>query len=348
MKLKRYATNPILKPVPGSNWQCLVNTNPGVWYEESEHKVYMLYRGAGNDAEHKIHFGLATSTNGFDFERVSNEPVFSPSVDGFDAGCVEDPRIVKFGEWFYVTYAARPFPPGEYWVDESVRRFRRIECPSEFPVNFRNNSTATGLAMTKDFKTWIRAGRLTDPSVDDRDVILFPERIGDRFVMMHRPMTWTGPEYGTDFPAMWISSGTDLFDMNQSRLLIKGERDWERKVGGNAPPIKTSEGWLTLYHAVGPDKHYRLGALLLDLEDPSIVRYRTKNWIMQPEESYELQGFYNGVCFPCGNCVIDDTLFVYYGGADKYVGVATCGLGEILEELMKYPVRAESNVAMAR
>jgi predicted GH43/DUF377 family glycosyl hydrolase len=78
--------------------------------------------------------------------------------------------------------------------------------------------------------------------------------------------------------------------------------------------------------------------MLLDLENPSIVRYRTRNWIQQPEEDYELRGFYNGVCFPCGSCVIGDTFFVYYGGADKYVGVATCPVEELIDELLRCPM----------
>ena len=90
------------------------------------------------------------------------------------------------------------------------------------------------------------------------------------------------------------------------------------KIGANTPPIKTKHGWLTIYHAVGLDKYYRLGALLLDLEDPGQVRYRTRDWIMQPEEDYELQGFYPGAIFPCGKVVIDGKLFVYYGSGDAF------------------------------
>jgi predicted GH43/DUF377 family glycosyl hydrolase len=337
--LKRYDKGPILSPLPNSPWESLVVTNPGAWYDEDRKEVLMLYRAAGEDAEHKVYFGLAVSKNGYDFERVSDQPVFGPSEDGWDAGCVEDPRIVKIGEWYYVTYASRPFPPGEYWLPVNEQRYKRLKCPPEFPWIFRENETATGLALTKDFRTWIRAGRLTSPLVDDRDVILFPEKVGGKYYMMHRPMNWTGADYGTDFPAIWISSGDDLLSCNDAKLLAKAEFEWECKVGGNTPPIKTEHGWLTIYHGVGKDKQYRLGAMLLDLEDPSIVRYRTKHWIMQPEEDYEVNGPYKGVVFPCGNVVIDGTFFLYYGGADKYVGVATAPLDELLGYLLSCPVQ---------
>ena len=105
----------------------------------------------------------------------------------------------------------------------------------------------------------------------------------------------------------------------------------------NTPPIKTKDGWLTIYHAVGSDKHYRLGALLLDLENPAKILARTKDWIMQSQEDYEINGYYKGCVFPCGKVVIDGTLFVYYGAADKYVALATCDLQEFLDYLKSCP-----------
>ncbi len=193
--------------------------------------------------------------------------------------------------------------------------------------------------MTQDFQSWIRAGLLTDPLLDDRDVILFPEKIGGKYYMLHRPLDWCGPKFGCQHPAIWISAADDLLGFRHSQLLAKQEFEWEaNKIGANTPPLRTSHGWLTLYHAVGHDKFYRLGALLLDLEDPTRVRYRTRDWIMQPEEAYEIDGFYRGCVFPCGKVVIGDTLFVYYGGADKFCGLATCSLQELLDELLKYPV----------
>jgi beta-1,2-mannobiose phosphorylase / 1,2-beta-oligomannan phosphorylase len=181
--------------------------------------------------------------------------------------------------------------------------------------------------------------RLTDPLLDDRDVIQFPERINGKFVMLHRPLQWYGEKYGTEHPAIWISMADDLLGFRQSRLLAKARYPWELKIGCNTPPLRTKYGWLTLYHAVGYDKYYRLGAMLLDLDDPSKVLHRTKGWILQPEEEYETNGYYSGggVVFPCGKVVIKDTLFVYYGAADKYVGLATCGLSELLEYLISCP-----------
>ena len=334
MKLQRYKGNPILSPNPNNDWESLVTTNPGAWYDAEQGLVYLLYRAAGADIEHRITLGLAISQDGYHFERVSDKPVFEPSLDGFDAGCIEDPRIVKMGDTYYITYASRPFPPGQYWVDGP---YKPPTCPSDYPQLLRENQTITGLALTRDFKNYIRAGRLTNPMVDDRDVILFPEKVNGEYVMMHRPMTWVGEDYGTEFPAMWISTGKDLLDFSNPRLLATAKYDWEHKIGGNTPPIRTAEGWLTLYHAVGSDDHYRLGAMLLDLHDPAQVLHRTPDWLIQPEESYELEGPYQGVIFPCGKVVLNGKLLVYYGGADKYIGLATCDLQDLLVYLVTCP-----------
>jgi len=337
MKLQRFEGNPILSPNPANAWESLVATNPGAWYDEDQKRVFLLYRAAGADPAHVIRLGLATSGDGYHFTRAGAEPAFGPSPDGFDGGCVEDPRIVRFGEHYFVTYASRPFPPGQYWTPNNAVA-TPPPMPAEFPQAFRNNATATGLAITTDFRRWLRAGRLTSPMVDDRDVILFPEKIGGRFVMMHRPMNWVGPKYGTDAPAMWISFADDLLAWGDSRLLAKGKYDWEGgKIGGNTPPIRTPYGWFTVYHGVGNDWKYRLGAFLLDLEDPSKVLHRTPDWLLEPVEPYELVGHYPGVVFPCGSVVIDGTLFVYYGGADKYVGLATCRFDELLDHLCRCP-----------
>ena len=120
--------------------------------------------------------------------------------------------------------------------------------------------------------------------------------------------------------------------------MLRRKYPWEAfKLGINTPPIKTPYGWFTLYHAVGEDKFYRLGAVLLDLDEPGLVRHRTPDWLLQPEADYEIEGFYRGCCFPCGAVVIEGTLFVYYGGADKYCCVATCNFQDLLNHLLQCP-----------
>ena len=338
MKLQRFVGNPILSPHPDHPWEDLAVFNPAAWYDAEKREVFLLYRAAESGSEYKCYFGLATSKDGYHFERASDEPVLNPSVEGFDGATIQDPRMIKIGEWFYVTYACRHYPFGQFWIPEVRGRYVKPDCPGEFPHYLRTNATLTGLLMTKDFKSWIRAGWLTDPMLDDRDVILFPEKVGGKFVMLHRPLEWIGPKYGVEHASSWISFADDLMGFRQSKLLLTNKYPWETaKMGFNIPPIKTPQGWLSIYHAVGPDKYYRLGAVLLDLDDPSIVRHRTPDGLMQPETDYEIEGFYRGVCFPCGAVVIDGTLFVYYGGGDKYCALATCSLEELVRHLLSCP-----------
>ena len=339
MRLKRYQGNPILLPHPDHPWEDLAVFNPAAWYDNETGQVLLLYRAAESHPEYKCYFGLAVSDDGYAFRRVSDQPVLSPSVDGFDAATIQDPRMAKIGEWYYVTYAARHFPFGQFWMPED-QRYHAPRCADDFPKAIRTNATSTGLLLTRDFQSWIRAGRITDPVLDDRDVVLFPEKVAGTYVMLHRPLEWVGPGYGTEEPAIWISFANDVLGFRESRLLARRMFDWEAgKIGANTPPIKTTAGWLILYHAVGPDRFYRLGAMLLDLEDPRIVRYRTRDWIMQPEADYEIEGYYRGCVFPCGKVVIDETLLVYYGAADKVIGLATCDLNELIDTLLMCPVQ---------
>jgi predicted GH43/DUF377 family glycosyl hydrolase len=336
MKLKKFEGNPILSPLEQNEWESLVTCNPGVYYDNGI--FYMLYRAAGNDVQHVIHLGFATSNDGIHFTRMSDKPAFSPGINAPDSGCVEDPRIVKFGDEYYITYAYRPFPPGQYW------RFGHDEillpdCGIDAPMATRCNIGNTGLAVTTDFSSFRRLGRITSPVLDDRDVILFPEKICGKYVMLHRPKQYAGEKYGVEFPSIWMKFSDDLLDWEnkESRLLLTGRKNsWEEKVGGSTPPLRTDKGWLVLYHGVehGGQGYYRVGALLLDLKNPLRIIAKTQEPVLEPEFEYETNGYYNGCVFPTGNVIIDDTLYVYYGGADKYVCLATCSVSELLSFLL--------------
>ena len=209
MKLKKYANNPILSPNAENEWESLVTCNPGVFYDKGT--FYMLYRAAGNDKEHVIRFGLATGQDGFHFERFSNLPAFAPGDDSFDSGCVEDARIVKFDDEYYITYAYRPYPPGQYWnFEHDVVSYP--ESGDHTPLALKNNLGNSGLAVTKDFVRFRRLGRITSPVLDDRDVILFPEKIKGKYWMLHRPKEYVGTKYGADYPSIWIKSSDDLLN----------------------------------------------------------------------------------------------------------------------------------------
>ena len=115
MRFTKYNKNPILKPNAKNQWEELCVLNPAAIYNEEDQTFYMVYRAAGNDKTHLIHLGLAMSKDGINFQRMSEKPLLSGDPNGLDAGGCEDPRLVKMGDYFYLTYASRPFPPGQYW-----------------------------------------------------------------------------------------------------------------------------------------------------------------------------------------------------------------------------------------
>lgn len=117
--------------------------------------------------------------------------------------------------------------------------------------------------------------------------------------------------------------------------MLRNEFDWERKTGGATPPIRTERGWFMLYHAVDEKGIYRIGAVMLDRDEPSRVIARTPLPIMEPEEHFEWNGLYpHGVVFSTGNVVVDGVLYVYYGAADQTIGVATADFEEIVNHVM--------------
>lgn len=338
-RFDKFGGNPILRPNPGQAWESLVVCNPGVIHDGE--RFLMLYRAAGNDAEHVIRFGLASSRDGFHFERESADPILSPSEDGPDAGCIEDPRIVHLEGRYLITYAYRAYNPQKYWLRENNAAFSPAD-PS-LPALFGHNLTASGLLVSDDLRTFRRLGRITRHDVDDRDVILFPRKIGGRYALLHRPMQWKGATYGTKHPAIWLSLSDNLLSWPESVLLAKGEQEWEDKIGGSTPPLETEHGWLVIYHAVDSAGVYRVGAMMLDAENPARVLARTPRPIMEPEADFEWNGLYpHGVVFPTANVVLGDTIFVYYGCADETIGVATASFSDLIGYVMQFPTAGKS------
>lgn len=335
MKLTKYENNPILSPKADSEWECRCVLNPAVVYDDDMQKFVMVYRAAGDDKRHEICMGLATSDDGVHFTRQSDKPVFAPNQYEPDGGCVEDPRIVKINDAYFMTYAARTYAPGQYWLDlQNLSPCYTDETDviaEELPAYAKKNITVSYLAMTKDFKNYKRLGRITEATVDDRDVFLFPEKVNGKYVLVSRPKFKNA---GVKMPSIWISFGDDLIEYDKPLLLMTGEEWWETaRIGAGAPPIKTDKGWFMLYHGVDDKGIYRVGAVLMDLNDPTKILARTKDYIMESEEPYETEGLYDGCVFPTGNVVKDGVLYVYYGCADKYVSLATANFNELIEYL---------------
>ncbi|MFH0952872.1 MAG: glycosidase [Verrucomicrobiota bacterium] len=336
MRLTKWGGNPILEPTGKGDWEGLAVCNPGACTKDGT--VYLLYRASAETETYRIHMGLATSRDGYHFKRASERPIYNP-VEPYEAGCVEDPRVVRMGDDFYITYACRAVPYTLFVHGKGP------QYPPGAPRALRENLTRSGLLRTRDFRTFERLGPITRDDVDDRDVVLFPEKIHGRYVMFHRPTEWMGPDYGCDKPSIWMAFSDDLVHWGDEMLLAQPdpEAPWQsQKIGASTPPIRTDGGWLVMYHGVqgrGPSRVYRQGVMMLDLNDPTKIISRPTDFILEPTEPFEIHGVEHHVVFAVGNVVIGNELFVYYGGADTVCCVATAKLRELVDFAMSRPVR---------
>jgi len=307
MKLQRYGQTPILLPDPASDWECTNIFNPSVIYHGG--LFHMHYRAQGLDWISRI--GYAVSADGIHWNRL-RRPVLEP-VDASDARGVEDPRVVEIEGVFYMTYTAYS------------REFHGVGEPTH-----AGGGILPMIAVSRNLITWERMGPLVRGE-DNKDHVLFPRKINGRYAALHRRR-----------PAVWLAWSDDLRTWPEADMAPvygpRAENGWDSlSVGNNAAPIETPQGWLQLNHAYDDDHVYRLGVALLDLDDPTRVLRRPAAPIFWPEEMWELRGDVPNVVFSNANPVVDGTVYVYYGGADHVIGLATCRLDDLLAYALHAP-----------
>jgi predicted GH43/DUF377 family glycosyl hydrolase len=250
----------------------------------------MFYRAQGVDYVSRI--GYAVSADGVCFNRL-RQPLLSPQ-DEWETRGVEDPRVT-------------------YLADEGrfIMAYTAYSPLGITPM----------FAESTNLITWRRIGPLVKGE-DNKDHVLFPRRVGGRYVTFcRRP------------PAIWIAYSDDLRHWGDFQAVIAprpGHWDGGR-VGAGGVPIETEHGWLVLYHGYDDEIVYRFGACLLDLDDPTQVIARPGDFIMEPRETWEFRGDVPNAIFSAANPVVEGTVYVYYGGADRVIGLATCALDELLE-----------------
>ncbi len=304
MLIERYKNNPILTRADVPYPVVTVHNAAAVKYKNRYMMVFRSHLHNGRSI-----LGLAESTDGFHFT-VQKEPFMTPATDGifaeYEAFGIEDPRIVAIGDEYLITYSA-----------------------------YSKHGVRIGLSKTADFKIVERISFITE--ADYRNVVIFPEKIGGRYVRLDRPHSEISPW------SIWISYSPDLIYWGDSERIVKPmQYHWdEMKVGPGAPPIKTPKGWLSIYHGVFSTMDgnvYRLGVMLHDLENPSKIIAVGDNWILQPEEIYEVTGYVHNVVFTCGAIAEDDgTVKIYWGGADSVMCVGTAHIDALTDHCLNNP-----------
>jgi predicted GH43/DUF377 family glycosyl hydrolase len=294
IKLERLSDQPILTPNPDNPWEAGAVFNCASVYKDN--LVHLIYRAtditsAGSKGQYINSLGHAISRDGVNFERF-NQPILSNDVEQETRG-PEDPRIVEIDGIYHMLYTG---------------------FGGRFPGDYRISR-----ATSTDLISWARQGVVLDEP--NKDASLFPEKINGLYVLLHRRP-----------PHIWMATSEDLREWCDHRIIMSAlpESDWENeKIGIAGPPIKLSEGWLLIYHGVSSTFWYRLGIALLDLDDPTRIVARQPEPILEPSLEWEVHGHVPNVVFSCGQIIIDDVLYVYYGGADTAIGVAKTNIQNI-------------------
>ncbi len=311
-ELQRADENPILSPIKEHPWESKATFNPAAISFDG--KVHIVYRAMSGDNTSVM--GYATSLDGVHIDYRHPEPIYVPReqfeqklIPGGNSGC-EDPRLTIIGDMVYMLYTAfdGKHPP-------------RIAITSITLKDFAANNW-----------NWSKPVLISPQEFDNKDACVFPEKINGQYLIYHR----FGNSVDISFTPTLDFDGKSWLEEQIWLSPRRGMWD-DLKVGIAAPPIKTKEGWILLYHGVSDeDRNYRVGAVLLDLDDPTKIISRTDKPILSPEMKYEKVGQVNNVVFPCGAVTIKDKLFVYYGAGDSMTGVATIEIEKILWELLKF------------
>ena len=311
LKAQKPLNAPLLTPIVDHPWEAKAVFNPAAFYDGNE--IHLLYRAMSSDNTSVI--GYAKSSDGLSISKRLEIPAYVPRAEfeikknpGGNSGC-EDPRITQIENKLYMCYTAFDGvnPP-------------RVALTSINVTDFVNNNF-----------NWADPVLISPPGMDDKDAAIFPEKINGKYVIIHRIQN----SIVIDF--------VDTFNFKEDNWLRSVEyipprgHSWDsEKIGLSAPPLKTAAGWILLYHGVSKiSHHYRIGAMLLHPKDPSCILSRTPWPILEAELPFEQEGIVKNVVFPCGAVVKDDTLFIYYGGADTVVCVATLSFSSLLNYLLE-------------
>jgi beta-1,2-mannobiose phosphorylase / 1,2-beta-oligomannan phosphorylase len=287
MKFVRHPESPLLYPNPLHRWEAMNVFNCAV----TQHNglFHMHYRAQGVDFI--SHIGYAVSTDGLHWNRLE-QPVMSPHQGREDYRGVEDPRVTPLDDHFYMTYTA-------------------YGANGNFPM----------IAQSDNLISWTDVAPLE--KTENKDHVLFPERIQGRYCILHRRR-----------PHIWLAYSEDMVNWTDHTIIMSPLEDiaWQSKsIGANGVPIKTQYGWLLFYHAYGEQHIYRQSVALLDLENPARVLHRPATYFMEPEETWEIKGDVPNVIFSCSNNLVGDELWLYYAGADRLIGLATAPFSEVIE-----------------
>lgn len=299
---KRAKENPILSPRPEIAFEKKGVLNPAAI--EIDGKIHIFYRAVYDN--NTSTFGYALSKDGITIDERPTEPVYTPRKDFEMPGGCEDPRATIIGDKAYFLYTA---------YNGQIPRVAETSIKLTDIVKKKWNFSEPKLVSIS--------------SIADKDACILEKKFNGKYMVIHRFDDMICADFINDL-------NFENEPVKSSIPIIKPRKGmWDgAKVGLASPPIEVENGILLFYHGVSHTTHYRVGVALLDKNDPTIVLGRSAYPIFEPTTEYEWKGIISGVVFPCGTVLRDDTVYMYYGGADYVVGVATAKLKDILKTLI--------------
>jgi predicted GH43/DUF377 family glycosyl hydrolase len=345
---KRFSQNPLLSPgdlhpsMEGLEIACLLN--PGVF--QFEGKTWLIVRVAERPKQQDgiISFPVLDGKGGMQIMEIPSD---SPELDASDA------RVINYkGQDFLTTLShlrllcsddginfREPEGYPKLMGEGKLQTFGIEDCRvsqvgDQYYLTYTSvseNGVGVGMKTTRDWKTFTDHGMIIPPH--NKDCAIFEETVNGKYYALHRP---SSVDLGGNY--IWLASSPDSIHWGDHRCLLRTRPGhWDSKrVGAGAAPVKTEKGWLEIYHGANESHQYCLGAVLLDLNDPSIVIARSEEPLMQPLAEYERTGFFGHVVFTNGHIVHPDgdRLTIYYGAADEHVCAADFSIKEILSHLI--------------
>ena len=314
LPLWRYGANPIIGRNPVKGVARIFNSAVVPW----NGAFIGVFRGEQTNGIPYIYLGKSADGIHWDFEE---QRIRFQDEDGneFMPQYAYDPRLVKLEDPYYI-----------------------IWCQDFY-------GAAIGVAKTQDFETFTR---IENPFLPfNRNAVLFPRKVNGKYMMLSRP----SDSGHTPFGDIFLSESADMVYWGRHRHVMgKGSEWWQNvKIGGGAAPIETREGWLLFYHGVTGTCNgyvYSIGGAILDIDEPSVVKYRCDTFLLTPEEWYEERGFVPNVTFPCAT--IHDAksgrIAIYYGAADTYVALAFTKVDELVAYIKEHSVTTAADVECGR
>lgn len=342
---KRNPNNPLLRPsdlkpaIDGMEITCLLN--PGVFRKDG--KTWLVLRVAERPVQKEGVISFPIYNDKGEIEVLS----FDKNDPQLDA---TDPRVIVFNGQYYLTTMSylrlvcseddvhftedpemKPIFGKGFQESFGIEDCRVATTEDGYFLTFTEVSpvaVGVGLIETKDFKSLTRHGMIFPPH--NKDCAIWEQKVGDMYYAFHRP---SSPELGGNY--IWVAESPDRIHWGK-HVCIATTRPgkWDSaRVGAGCSPIRTEEGWLEIYHGATKENRYCLGALLLDLNDPTKVIARSEEPIMEPIAEYEQTGFFGNVVFTNGQYVDGDTINIFYGASDEVICAAQFSIKEILATL---------------